>query len=118
MDEPVQMIKLGKLHTRGVELRNEGMRFRLWRGRNKIAAWEAEYTAWRLLVGKLLLEVSAATAQRFITLNRMPEHGLSRFWLAPTKNHRRDLRALERRLNILEQIFNHYGVNIDIITKE
>lgn len=110
--EPTQSAELGKLHTLGVELRNEGMSkiklYRPWTWK-KLPAWVEKYFAWKLEVVALVTEVSPAQAQRIQTLNRIPETGNYRFWWAISDAHRTHLRCLERRLEVLEEILAQYS---------
>lgn len=122
MEEPIETIELGKLHTRGVELRNEGQRIKIYKPQTwgKLAAWIAEYYVWKQTVFDLVFAVSPALAQRIQTLNRIPETGNYRFWTAipdlvcqhvlkTTGVHRTHLRTLERRLEVLEEILAKYS---------
>jgi hypothetical protein len=101
--------RLGKLHTRGVELRNEGSRIRFYdvnpfKRQEAISDWKQSYFDWKREVVDLLMPDAPATAQRIQTLNRIPEKGVYRFWFAISKEHRLHLRTMERRLEILEEI--------------
>lgn len=110
-DEPEQSVELGKLHTAGVELRNRGERIKWYKPATwgKLAAWVKEYEEWKAKVVEVLMQLSAAKAQRIQTLNRIPTGGGYRFWTAKNKSHRRHLRTLERRLELLEEIIGQYA---------
>lgn len=105
--EPMQTVELGKLHTAGVVLRNRGERI-TWYKRDGLDVWVKDYETWKMQVVDVLMELSAAKAQRIQTLNRIPTNGVYRFWKAANKNHRRHLRTLERRLEILQDILRGY----------
>jgi len=121
-NEPKQTIELGKLHTRGVELRNEGQRIKIYKPWTwgKLKAWIDEYYEWKTKVFDLVFEISPALAQRVQTLNRIPESGNYRFWSAvpsfvskhvvyAANSHRTHLRTLERRLEVLEEILAKFS---------
>lgn len=121
-NEPKQTIELGKLHTRGVELRNEGERIKIYNPWTwgKLKTWIDEYYEWKAKVFDLVFEISPALAQRIQTLNRIPESGNYRFWthvwtpickyvLKTKGNHLLHLRTLERRLEVVEEILAKFS---------
>jgi hypothetical protein len=96
---------LGELHTAGVKLRNRGesKKFR----KADRPAWRQEYDGWKKQVVDVLKKLHPGKAQRIQTVNRVPSDGVYRFWRARWmvgKDHRTDLRTLERRLEILEEL--------------
>lgn len=99
------LIQLGELHTAGVVLRNRG-KSRRFRKADR-PAWQKEYGEWKSKVVAILMKIHPGKAQRIQTVNRMPGKGVYRFWRALFligKAHRIDLRTLERRLEIMEEI--------------
>ena len=111
-NEPTQTAELGKLHTCGVELRNEGMnRIKIYNPKTwkLLPAWVDKYSAWKVEVVALIAEISPAQAQRIQTLNRIPETGNYHFQWAISDAHRTHLRTLERRLEVLEEILAQYS---------
>lgn len=112
--EPKKSGKIADLHTRGVELRNEGQRIKVYKPWtwDKIDPWVAEYYEWKTEVYEALKPVSVSLAQRVRTLNRIPETGLYRFWTAVAwgnRGHRLHLRTLERRLEVIEEILAQWS---------
>jgi hypothetical protein len=99
------LVSLGELHTAGVVLRNRGKSRKFKKAER--AAWRAEYDEWKKQVVDLLLKLHPGKAQRIQTVNHTPESGEYRFWRARLfigKVHQTDLRTLERRLEILEEL--------------
>jgi hypothetical protein len=99
------LVSLGELHTAGVVLRNRG-ESRRFQKKDRLA-WRAEYDEWKKKVVDVLLKLHPGKAQRIQTVNRTPDGGVYRFWRARWmigKDHRTDLRTLERRLEILEEL--------------
>jgi hypothetical protein len=107
--EPPQMVELGKLHTSGVVLRNKGTRIKKEIFKEEFPAWQHEYEVWKRQVVNVVTQISVSKAQRIETVNRIPEDGVYRFPTAINRIHRRDLRTLEKRLEIVEKILNQYS---------
>jgi hypothetical protein len=107
--EPPQMVELGKLHTSGVVLRNRGTRIKKEEFKEEFPVWQQEYEGWKRQVVDVVSQVSVSKAQRIETLNRIPESGVYSFPKAINTEHRRDLRTLEKRLEIVEKILNQYS---------
>jgi hypothetical protein len=99
------LISLGELHTAGVVLRNRGASRKFQKKDRPV--WRAEYDEWKKKVVDVLMKVHPGKAQRIQTVNRTSDSGVYRFWRALLfvgKAHRTDLRTLERRLEILEEL--------------
>jgi hypothetical protein len=99
------LVSLGELHTAGVVLRNRGESRKFKKAERP--AWRKEYDEWKKQVVDALLKLHPGKAQRVQTVNRTPVSGVYRFWRARWfvgKDHRTDLRTLERRLEILEEL--------------
>jgi|SRR3990167_4593292 len=99
------LVKLGELHTAGVALRNRGKSKKFKKADR--TEWVKEYEEWKKQVVSVIIKLHPGKAQRIQTLNHTPDSGAYRFWRAWLfigKPHQTDLRTLERRLEILEEI--------------
>jgi hypothetical protein len=99
------LVNLGELHTAGVVLRNRGESRKFKKAERP--TWRKEYDGWKAQVVAVLMKIHPGKAQRIQTVNRTPDGGVYRFWRARLfvgKGHQTDLRTLERRLEILEEL--------------
>lgn len=107
-NEPPQMIEIGKLHSIGVVLRNKYLKINKKNSKD-LPVLQKEYEDWKKNVVSVVSTISASQAQLIETLNRTPDKGVYKFEKAVNEVHRRDLRTLEKRLEIIEKIIYKYS---------
>jgi hypothetical protein len=103
------LTQLGELHTAGVVLRNRGKGKKFTKADRP--AWRAEYDEWKKQVVIILMKLHPGKAQLIQTVNRTPSDGEYRFLRARLfvgVNHQTDLRTLEKRLDVLQDILGKW----------